>query len=171
MEKGCQRSGFRPRSRASVGAVAIRTMLSSARTFAMLGLVFGVACGPVPGGALSGRVSAAPSDWSEAVRDKRICEIEARPADPHSIQLECFRFEGGLYVQSHRWALASWWPVQSWAAVWIAHPDVRVRIGEAIYELKATRVTAAPERDAVLRFRGYESPPDGVVVFRFVPRS
>ena len=143
----------------------------TARGIAMLCLVLGAACGPVPGGTLSGKVTPAPSDWSTAVPDKRFCEIEARPADPHSIQLECFRFEGGLYVQSHRWALASWWPVQSWAAVWIEHPDVRVRVGEAIYELRASRVTAPPERTAILKFRGYEPPPDGIVVFRFVPRA
>ncbi len=77
------------------------------------------------------------------------CEIESRPANPHSIQLDCFLFEGSLYVQSHRWSLARWWPVQSWAAVWLEHPDVRVRIADAIYELEARRVTEGPEREAV----------------------
>jgi hypothetical protein len=129
------------------------------------------ACGPIPGGRLAGEVAAAPSDWSAVVPDKRFCEIEARPADPHSIQLECFRYEGGLYVQSHRWALASWWPVTSWAAVWIAHPDVRVRVGDTLYELRAARVVEPGERAAVLRHRGYVPPPDGIVVFRFVARG
>jgi hypothetical protein len=67
-------------------------------------------CGPVPGGALSGEVAPAPAAWSDALGgDRAMCEIEARPADPHSIQLECFTREGALYVQSHRWALAEWW--------------------------------------------------------------
>jgi len=130
-----------------------------------------VGCGPIPGGTLTGKVTPAPSDWAATVPDKRFCEIESRPAKPHSIQLECFRFQDGLYVNSHRWALASWWPVTSWAAIWIDEPDVRVRIGDALYELRAARVTDAAERVAVLNHRGYDPPPDGILVFRFVPRG
>src|SRR5688572_61647 len=141
------------------------------RTLALVVLVTLAACGPIPGGKLSGETTPTPSDWSQAVPDKRFCEIEARPTDPHSIQLECFRYEGGLYVQSHRWALASWWPVTSWAAVWLDHPDVRVRVGDAIYEVRAARVADEGERTAVLKHRGYEPPPAGIVVFRFVPRG
>jgi hypothetical protein len=96
--------------------------------------------------------------------------MEARPADPHSIQLECFVAEGALYAQSHRWALAPWWPVESWAAVWIAHPDVRLRIDGAIYELRAVRVPESPERETVLAARGYDPMPPGIVLFRFEPR-
>ena len=99
--------------------------------------------------------------------DHALCEIESRPTDPHSIQLDCFTYEGGLYVQSHRWAQASWWPVKSWAVVWLEHPDVRVRIGDALYDLKATPVAAGPQRDAILGMRGYDPVPDGIVLFRF----
>ena len=143
----------------------------SARAIAILCLLVASACGPIPGGTLSGTVTPAPSDWSATVPDKRFCEIESRPASPHSIQLECFRFEDGLYVNSHRWALASWWPVTSWAAIWIEHPDVRVRVGDALYELRAARIGEPSKRTAVLEHRGYEPPPDGIVVFRFVPRA
>ena len=73
-----------------------RTLAPSA--VVLLSLVTLVACGPIPGGTLSGTVTPAPSDWSVAVPDKRFCEIESRPAKPHSIQLECFRFRDGLYV-------------------------------------------------------------------------
>lgn len=141
------------------------------RMLALVVLVAVAACGPIPGGKLSGAIAPAPSDWSSVVPDRRFCEIEARPADPHSIQLECFRWEEGLYVNSHRWALAAWWPVTSWAAVWLDHPDVRVRVGDAIYELRAARVTDTAARDAILRHRGYDPPPAGILVCRFVPRS
>ena len=141
------------------------------RTLALVCLVALAACGPIPGGKLSGSSTPAPSDWSAAVPDKRFCEIEARPEDPHSIQLECFRWQDGLYVQSHRWALASWWPVTSWAAVWIDHPDVRVRVGDAIYDLRAARVSEPGARAAILKHRGYAPPPEGIIVFRFVPRE
>ena len=136
-----------------------------------LWLTLGAGCGPVPGGALSGTVTPIPNDWSTVVPEKRFCEIEARRANPHSIQVECFRYAGGLYVQSHRWALAPWWPVTSWAAIWIEHPDVRLRVGDALYEVRAVRVTAPAERTAILQFRGYDPPPDGIVVFRFEPRG
>lgn len=134
-------------------------------------LALAAACGPVPGGRLSGQVAPEPADWAAVVPEKAFCEIEARPADPHSIQLECFLYEGALFVQSHRWALASWWPVRSWAAVWLEHPNVRLRIGDAIYEVVATRVTAAEERDPVLEFRGYDPVPLGIVLFRFTSRA
>jgi hypothetical protein len=131
-----------------------------------------LACGPIPGGSLDGEPTPAPADWTSALPDaKQFCEIEARPAEPHSIQLECFVVDGKLYAQSHRWALAPWWPVTSWAAVWLEHPDVTVRIDGALYALRATRVTAAAERDPILVSRGYEPVPEGIVLFRFDPRS
>lgn len=129
-----------------------------------------VACGPVPGGSLSGQVTPVPGTWTESLPDgRRICEIEARPAKPHSVQLECFLYQEHLFVQSHRWALASWWPVESWAAIWIENPDVRVRLGDRLYELRAVHVTDSGERDGVLHFRGYDPIPAGIQVFRFEP--
>ncbi len=130
------------------------------------------ACGPVPGGRLEGTLAPTPSDWSTALGGERsFCEVETRPADPHSIQLDCFLHDGRLYVQSHRWALASWWPVESWAAIWIEHPEVQVRIGSALFELRAVHVTDALERDPILESRGYDPIPEGIVVFRFDRRE
>lgn len=135
-------------------------------------LLVAAGCGPVPGGRLSGVATPNPADWSSTLADGHgLCEIEARPQDPHSIQLDCFLHEGKLYAQSHRWALADWWPVESWAAVWIAHPDVRVRIGDKLYDEKAVHVTAPAERDPVLKHRGYDPVPEGIQLFRFEPRA
>ena len=137
-----------------------------------LSLAVSLACGPIPGGSLSGHLAAPPAAWGSVLEDDHgFCEIESRPADPHSIQLDCFIHENALYAQSHRWALAPWWPVESWAGIWIEHPDVKVRIGDAIYELTAVRVGDGDERDAILRLRGYDPPVEGIVVFRFEPRS
>lgn len=131
-----------------------------------------LACGPVPGGVLFGKPAPIPPDWADVVDDGRaICEIESRAEDPHSIQLECFIYEGALYVQSHRWALASWWPVDSWATIWIEEPDVKVRIGQGLFELKAVHVTGREEREPILSFRGYDPVPEGIALFRFEPRS
>jgi hypothetical protein len=135
-------------------------------------LIAASACGPVPGGKLSGTPTPVPSDWASLLADgKEFCEIEARPEDPHSIQLECFLYEGALHAQSHRWALASWWPVESWAAIWIEHPDVRLRFGDQLFDVRAVRVEDAALREAILVQRGYRPPPEGIVVFRFEPRA
>jgi hypothetical protein len=138
----------------------------------VVALLLAIGCGPVPGGSLRGTQAAAPADWAPLLDDGRaFCEIESRPADPHSIQLECFLFDRGLHVQSHRWALARWWPAESWAEIWLAEPDVRVRLGDQLYELRALQVSEPERRAAILRFRGYDSPPEGIVVFRFEPRG
>jgi hypothetical protein len=126
------------------------------------------ACGPVPGGRLEGVVTPRPPEWSSVLDDGRaFCEIESRPEDPHSIQLDCFLYERDLYVQSHRWAFASWWPTESWASVWVEHPEVRLRIGDALFELRAVHVTEPTERTPVLEARGYNPVPDGIALFRF----
>jgi hypothetical protein len=135
-------------------------------------LLAAAGCGPLPGGRLSGNAAPLPADWSAALGgDRALCEIESRPADPHSIQLECFLYDGKLFAQSHRWALARWWPVESWAAIWIAQPDVRVRIDGSLYDLRAIHVTDSAQRESVLRHRGYDPVPDGIAVFRFEPRA
>jgi hypothetical protein len=147
-------------------------METGVRWLLLTALVAGAGCGPVPGGSLAGAVAPAPAAWAEALGgEKAFCEIESRPADPHSIQLECFVVDGALYAQSHRWALASWWPTESWAALWLTHPDVRVRVGDAIYELRAVRVTDAAVRDPILKARGYDPVPAGILLFRFVERE
>lgn len=146
-------------------------MRASGASLAAAVLALALGCGPVPGGTLRGEVAPALAAWPDVLGGGRaMCEIESRPADPHSIQLECFAREGALYVQSHRWALADWWP-ESWAAIWLEEPEVRVRIDGAIYELYAARVTDAALRRAMLNERGYDPVPDGIVLFRFDPRG
>jgi hypothetical protein len=74
-------------------------------------------------------------------------------------------------VNSHRFVRAWWWPVESWALIWPAHPDVKVRIGGELFALTAALVDDAAERDAVLRHRGYGDPLPPILVFRFEPRA
>lgn len=145
-------------------------MFPRAALAALIGVL--TACGPVPGGILEGTLATSPSNWSDVLGgDRTFCEVESRPSDPHSIQLDCFVHEGRLYVQSHRWALAPWWPTQSWAAIWIEQPEVLVRIGTKLFELRAVEVTDAPERNPILESRGYDPVPDGIAVFRFDDRD
>jgi len=53
------------------------------------------------------------------------------------------------------------WPTKSWAAIWLEHPEVRVRIGSSLYELLAVHVTDPAERGPILESRGYDPIPDG----------
>ncbi len=149
-----------------------RCVVKGANVLLAVGLALAPACGPVPGGKLAGTERPVPRDWASTLPGgKEICEIEARPANPTSIQLECFAYEGHVYAQSHRFALSKWWPVTSWAAVWIENPDVTVRLGDDLYKVTAVRVGDAAERRPVLRFRGYDPVPEGIVLFRFEPRG
>ena len=139
---------------------------------AVAALLLAAGCGPVPGGRLRGEVEPPPADWAPFTEGlSGICEIESRPEDPHSIQLQCYEFDGALYVHSHRWALASWYPFTSWAAIWLDHPEVRVRFGDSLYELYADRVVEAPLREEILHSRGYDPVPDGILLFHMRPRT
>lgn len=145
--------------------------MKAKRALGLAALMAALGCGPLPGGALRGEVASPPAAWVDALgADRAFCEIESRHADPHSIQLECFVRDGSLYAQSHRWALAPWWP-ESWAAIWLEQPDVRVRIAGRIYELRAVRVSDAALRTALLNERGYDPVPAGIVLFRFDART
>jgi hypothetical protein len=138
---------------------------------ALVASIVALSCGPVPGGRLSGEVEALPSDWTSLTEGlDGICEVESRPADPHSIQLQCYTHEGSLYVHSHRWALASWYPFESWAEIWLEHPEVRARLGRSIYELRAEAIQERGLREAVLSSRGYDPVPEGIVLFHLRPR-
>ena len=69
----------------------------SARTASLAAAVLlcAAGCGPGARRLALGKVTPAPAAWSTELPDgKRICEIEARPDDPHSVQLECFVYDG-----------------------------------------------------------------------------
>ena len=134
--------------------------------------LLGIGCGPVPGGKLSGEAASLPADWAPLTQGlDGVCEVESRPSDPHSIQLQCYTHEAALYVHSHRWALAAWYPFESWAEIWLDEPEVRVRLGSSIYLLYAEEVTSIRRRDAVLASRGYDPVPDGIVLFQLRSRG
>ncbi|MFP6808816.1 MAG: hypothetical protein VB957_16800 [Pseudomonadales bacterium] len=124
-------------------------------------------CGPIPGGSLSGTMTDVPDSWQEILSDNQICEIESRLEDPHSIQVECFLYEDDVYVQSHRYVDASWWPTESWALIWQQHPGITVRFEESLFLMDAVRITDLELRETVLKLRGYDPVPDGIVLFRF----
>jgi hypothetical protein len=100
--------------------------------------------GPIPGRELSGDVVAAPvSDWS-FTDEHDLIAVETRPAAPHSVTTICIAHEGALYVP------ASGASAKSWPYYAIADPRVRVKIGDLVYPVRATRVTDESLRPGLL---------------------
>lgn len=84
-----------------------------------------------PGGALSGtEVNTPVSDWSFA--DDMFVDLETRPDDPYSVELNYIVREGQLYVD----------PAEGkrWLDHIRADPKVRVRFGDQIYRATAVLV-------------------------------
>jgi hypothetical protein len=93
------------------------------------------ACGgPVlifPGGPLEGEVVSEPvTDWSFV--DDTFVDLETRPEEPYSVELNYVVREGKLYVD----------PAEGrrWLDYIRADPRVRVRFGDKVYPLEAVLV-------------------------------
>lgn len=117
----------------------MRTPLASA-VFPIALFVFVVGCGGpfllLPGGALRGEVVREPvTDWSFV--DDAFLDLEVRPGDPYSIELNSFVKGGQLYIDPAEG--------RKWLEYIREDPRVRVRFGEAIYERKAVLVEEAAE--------------------------
>jgi hypothetical protein len=98
----------------------------------VLACLFATGCGGpffiIPGGELSGEVVTEPvDDWSFV--SASFVDLETRPSDPYSVELNYFVKEGKLYID----------PAEGRG--WLEHiredPRVRVRFGGRIYPLTA----------------------------------
>jgi hypothetical protein len=98
--------------------------------------------GPVvlfPGKTLEGQTVAAPADWSFTDAVSTV-QLETRPADPYSVNIWVIALDEHLYV--HAGANRS-----EWVEYMEADPNVRIRVDESIYELRASRVDTQDEFD------------------------
>jgi hypothetical protein len=142
--------------------------------FVLLALLpVSVACGPVwmlPGGRLSGETAPAPSDWtfSEAVKT---VQLETRPGDPYSVNVWGAGIGDRFYLASGKGGEARW------ARYIDEDPEVRLRVGDTLYELRAVRVEDEAERERFLAAleRKYDWQPEGnegedAWLFRLDPR-
>jgi hypothetical protein len=91
-----------------------------------------VACGGpflvLPGGALRGEVVTEPvTDWSFV--DDSFIDLETRPSDPYSVELNYFVRDGQLYID----------PAEGrrWLEYIREDPRVRVRFGGRVYPAEA----------------------------------
>lgn len=121
--------------------------------------LFALACGPLgpmPGGRLSGEVADPPSDWSFTDAQKNV-QLETRPSDPYSVNIWGAAVGDRFYVASGKGGETAW------AANIEQDPDVRLRVGKTLYELRAVRVDDdAGERGRFLAAlkRKYDYSPD-----------
>ncbi len=133
-----------------------------------------LACGPMgpfPGGRLSGTVAAdLPDDWSFAdARDT--VQLETRPSAPYSVNLWGAGIGDRFYLASGGGGDARW-------VGYIAEdPNVRLRVCDTIYELRAVRVDDDAERARFLQAlkRKYDWEPstrerENAMLFRLNPR-
>jgi hypothetical protein len=91
-----------------------------------------------PGGALRGEVVEQPvADWSFA--DDRFIDVEVRPADPYSVEINYFVRDGRLYID----------PAEGrrWLEYIREDPRVRVRLGGRVYSARAVLVEDPAERE------------------------
>lgn len=92
----------------------------------------------IPGGALSGEVVTTPvEDWSFV--DSTFLDLETRPDDPYSVELNYFVVDGQLYIDPAEG--------REWFEHLRADPLVRVRFDGKIYPLRAVLVGQPGELD------------------------
>ena len=92
---------------------------------------------PFSGGGLQGEVAPLPSSFTQ-VASQEIVQLETNPADPYSVNLWIIGEEDRLYVFAGD-------NETKWVKHIAENPNVRLKLGGSIYELRAQRVTDADE--------------------------
>ncbi len=92
--------------------------------------------GRIPGGRLSGEEVTGPiTDWSfTQKRENRRLILEVRPSNPYSVNTSLFILEGNLYVSSTLGGDSRW------AQFLVEDPNLRIRSGNKIYKVRATKI-------------------------------
>ncbi len=123
-----------------LNALLIEEVRLFARFIAVFSLFLVVGCGPfllLPGGKLDGVTAPAPNDWSFSDEVDTV-QLETRPQDPYSVNIWAVGMGPLLYV--HAGANRS-----SWVEHIEANPDVRIRVEDKLYDLRASRVEGQNE--------------------------
>ncbi|MBW2389479.1 MAG: hypothetical protein JRG89_13730 [Deltaproteobacteria bacterium] len=111
-----------------------------ARLIAVCSLFLVAGCGPfllLPGGKLDGVTTPPPDDWSFSDEVNTV-QLETRAEDPYSVNLWAVGMGPRLYV--HAGTNRS-----GWVEHMEANADVRVRVEDKLYDLRASRVDAQDE--------------------------
>ena len=100
--------------------------------------------GPIPGGQLTGEAKAVPDNWS-AFSEVELVQLETRPDDPYSLNIWGVGLGRDYYIASGGGGESNW------VDHIIDNPDVRLRIENKLFELKAVRITDEEELAEVLK--------------------
>lgn len=133
--------------------------------------------GPISGGALSGEVKAAPSDWTFVESVEQV-QLETNPEAPHSVNTWIGTNAGALYLPTSMIRGPKLPTEREWVRNVEADDRIRLRIGDDLYELRAERVIdeaeAAAARAALEKKyelgAGDMDPEREIWIFRLVPR-
>ncbi len=88
----------------------------------------------IPGGRLSGEEVTVPvSDWSFTEQYTTVT-LEVRSSDPYSVNTSSLLYDGLLYVPSGRGGESRW------AQFLLQDSNMRLRVGNKLYKVRATRV-------------------------------
>ncbi len=125
---------------------------------------------PIAGGKLEGNVSPLPEDWSELATTE-VIQLESAGEEPYSVNLWMVEVNGAphVFAGDNR---------TEWVENIAGNPDVRLKVGEEIFELRALKVTDAAvfETFAQTWESKYGNRPrnenvDETYLFRLVPRA
>ena len=94
---------------------------------------------PFPSGALEGEEATVPLFWDE-IAQPEFCKLETLGDDPYTVNLWMIGMGTNLYVHAGT-------NYATWIENMENNPEVRIKIGDAIYPLKARRVTSQAEFD------------------------
>ena len=88
----------------------------------------------IPGGRLSGEEVTVPvTDWSFTEQYTTVT-LEVRSSDPYSVNTSSLLYDGVLYVPSGRGGESRW------AQFLLQDSNMRLRVGNKLYKVRATRV-------------------------------
>lgn len=93
--------------------------------------------GPVSGLMLSGAEVSYPAHW-ESCNENDTVAVEVRPEDPYSVTTWCIVYADELFIP------ASNGSTKTWTKLTVANPDIRIKINDSIYPVRATRVPDFP---------------------------
>ena len=87
----------------------------------------------LPGKRITGEEVTEPvEDWSFMETSTRVT-LEVRPSDPYSVDIRAFLHEGVLYLNSIT-------PENRWTQYLLEDPNLRLKVENKIYQVRATRV-------------------------------